>query len=235
MTTTDGSSNRTGDKRYHHGNLRAALLAAATTLANERGLQAVTLREVARQAGVSHAAPYHHFADKAALVEALVLTSFTAFAEALRTAHTHTDGTALQRLQAVGIAYVQFAVDNPALFRLMFRPELYTRPAADPATPPAPSPVATTIEQVAPASYRVIVTAIEQCQDEGSITPGDPQPLAFTAWATVHGLAVLVLDGTRHPYIRGDDGTPRHTALAQVVTRTLLAGLCHAGDAVARP
>ena len=109
---------------YHHGDLKRALLDAARVLAAQRGIDGFTLREVARQAGVSHAAPYHHFRDKAALVEALGMESYAALAEALRRARDHAKSLGAERLCDLGVAYVRFAVESPAEFRLMNRPEL---------------------------------------------------------------------------------------------------------------
>jgi AcrR family transcriptional regulator len=87
-------------------------------------VDALTLREVARRAKVSQAAPYHHFADKAELVSAIVQRGFEDFAGALRAGADAVGGSALQRLTGMGLAYVRFAVSNPDLFPLLFRPEL---------------------------------------------------------------------------------------------------------------
>ena len=87
-------------------------------------MYALTLREVARRAKVSQAAPYHHFADKADLVSAIAQQGFEDFAGALRAGAETVGGSALQRLTGMGLAYVRFAVANPALFRLLFRPKL---------------------------------------------------------------------------------------------------------------
>src|SRR5512140_2225427 len=110
------------DTSYHHGNLRAALLEAALEVIAEAGVEGLTLREVARRAGVSHAAPKHHFADKAELVRSLVVDSFGQFAAALRRAGRGDTGA--ERLSSLGNAYVKWAIANPARFRLLFRPEL---------------------------------------------------------------------------------------------------------------
>jgi AcrR family transcriptional regulator len=174
---------------YHHGQLRRALLDTALKLATSRGVHGFTLRELARQAGVSHAAPYHHFADKAALMAALALEIFEAFSAALRQAWDTAPGASIDRLMAVGAAYVRFALDNPAAFRLMFRPELWESTTTDDAESHA------ALEAAREAAFYVLLDGITACQEDGVIPPGDPQLIALTAWSTVHGLATLLLDG----------------------------------------
>jgi len=197
------------DGPYHHGNLRRALLDATLQLIDERGVEGLTLREVARQAGVSAAAPYHHFADKAALVAALATEGYVALTAALHAAWAAEDDPA-ERIAALGVAYVRFAVAHPAAFRLMFRPEL-RGPRED-------APLA----QATAAAYGVLVAGIRVAQDAGVIAPGDPAPLVLAAWATVHGLAVLLVDGPEHDPARAEDAVA-HAATR--VTRTLLHGL----------
>src|SRR5271154_1132897 len=104
---------------YHHGDLRDALVRAGRTILEEDGLAVLSLRRVARTAGVSPAAPYHHFADKQALLDAVATQGFDALTSAMETRMAkETDPDA--RLDASGVGYVVFAVENPALFRLMF-------------------------------------------------------------------------------------------------------------------
>src|ERR1700683_2993238 len=103
---------------YHHGDLRDALVLAARTILEKRGLAALSLRAAARAAGVSPAAPYHHFADKKALLDAVAAQGFDALTSAMeKPMAKKTDPDA--RLDASGIGYVVFALENPALFRLM--------------------------------------------------------------------------------------------------------------------
>ncbi len=175
--------------QYHHGQLRRALLDTALELAASRGVQGFTLRELARHAGVSHAAPYHHFADKAALMAALALEIFESFGAALRQAWDTAPGSSDDRLMAVGAAYVRFALDNPAAFRLMFRPELWE------STVTGDTEHYAALEAAGQAAFLVLLDGIRTCQAEGSIPPADPQLIALTAWSTVHGLSTLLLDG----------------------------------------
>lgn len=198
---------------YHHGQLRRALLDAALELTVEKGINGLTLREVARKAGVSHAAPYHHFTDKSALIEALANECFERFAAAMRAAFEQTPGTAAEKMYAVGQCYVHFALEQRAAFTVMTRHELRT-----PAGRPANAPHAASM-----GAYQVLLDGITACQQEGFIRAGDPAPLALSAWATVHGLALLLLDDTSgtafaQPVARG----PRDEIIAQALLNLML-------------
>lgn len=207
---------------YHHGHLRRALLDAALYLITEQGLAGLTLRAVARRAGVSEAAPYHHFASKSALVETLVVETLRHLAESLQEAVQATAGTPLDQLVATGVSYVRFAVEHRASFQILYRPELrhLSRP-----TPNADDSARSPIDQAALAAYQVLLNAIVACQQAGMVVPGDPLPLALTAWATVHGLAQLLLDGVVGAEITPQGIRPDAPHLAQIVTQTLAQGL----------
>lgn len=222
-----GSARKKGES-YHHGQLRRAVLDAALELIVERGVGGFSMREVARRAGVSHNAPYHHFADKGELVEELAVESFGALTGALREARAEAAGGPAERLRESGVAYVRFAVENPERFRLMFRPELKTgqRPGpgrlsgrADREEDPGE---ASPSERAGGTAYGVLVDGIVECQREGSVAPGDLASLALTAWSTVHGLAVLILDG---PEGKIAGSTEEAERAARVVTETLGRGL----------
>lgn len=200
---------------YHHGDLRRALLQAGLELLKEHGSDGVTLRKVAQRTGVSHAAPYHHFPDKARLVEALAVHSFSDFTRALQSAWDTAPGPSINRLRALGVAYVRHALEHPAEFRLMNRPEL-RRPKGEPGQDASP------IGEAARAPYSVLLHGIRSCQEEGLMPAGDPEPFALAAWSLVHGLAVLAMDG-----LLGDGSlSPQEgEALAQAVTGVLGQGL----------
>jgi len=207
---------------YHHGQLRRALLDAALELIEEHGVNGFTLREVARQAGVSHAAPYHHFADKSALVEALAVESFQALASALQEATAIPSTTALEHLMALGRAYVRFALEHPAAFRLMYRPELRTSLASE---KEEQIQSLSSIDKAGLEAYQLLIDGIVACQQSGSVASGDPVPLTLTAWCTVHGLATLLLDGSLGSLFREKRDLEHSDQLAKLVTEILIHGL----------
>jgi AcrR family transcriptional regulator len=155
---------------YHHGNLRRELLDAALAQIRTSGVAAVSLRELARELDVSHAAPAHHFVDKAGLLTAIATEGFELLAVALR-AHAE-DG-----FLAVGLAYVAFAIDHPAHFEVMFRPDMFH--ADDP-------------ELVAAKNVTrelLYGPAAEVAHD------GDTQLVGIAGWSFVHGFATLWATG----------------------------------------
>jgi len=166
---------------YHHGALREALLTATLALIESDGIGAVSLRRVARAAGVSPGAPYHHFPDRAALLVALSDEGFRRLTVALTTAHDAAPGPT-EALEAILNAYVRFAQDNPAYFRLMFRPEL--KQSRSPES-----------DDAGEAAFTVLDTTVIECLATNTMQPVDKDVLAITLWSLVHGLASLWLDG----------------------------------------
>ena len=160
--------------RYHHGDLRAACLRAARELLEEDGSAALSLRAVARRAGVSATAPYRHFADRDALVSAVATEGYGELGAKLNEAHP--EPSTPEDLAAVAVAYVRFALDHPALFRVMF---------AEPCDPGSAERAAAT------AAISGYVSGIV-----GRAFPGaESEALSTAVWALVHGLAFLYLDG----------------------------------------
>ena len=168
-------------RAYHHGDLRAALLEKARTVLAAEGVEGLSLREVARQAGVSHAAVYNHFRDKAGLVGAVVDAAFVRLATDLARARASTSDP-FDALQREGVAYVRFAYRNKADFKIMFRPELCGLAAQEQ-------------PQKKSAAYEILVETVRACQAAGSIAPGPPEPAVLAAWSIVHGLSSLIVDG----------------------------------------
>jgi AcrR family transcriptional regulator len=168
---------------YHHGDLRRALLDASLDLMEAEGLGALSLREVARRAGVTHQAPYHHFADKGALMAALVAEGFGLLRDEMLLQLAKAGPGAAARLAAIGVGYVGFALEHPAHFRVMFRPEL-----AGTVTAPEQREVTT-------EAYRLLEESVAACVAEGLASRADQQALVLLSWSLVHGLAALWLDG----------------------------------------
>jgi AcrR family transcriptional regulator len=155
-------------------------------------------------------------------VEALVVETLQQLAQALQEAVQATPGTPLDQLVATGVAYVCFALEHRASFQILYRPEL--RHLSHP-TPDADGVAHSPIDRAGMAAYQVLLDAIVACQQSGIVVPGDPLPLALTAWATVHGLAQLLLDGVVGAEILPQDIPPDATQLAHIVTATLVQGL----------
>jgi AcrR family transcriptional regulator len=168
---------------YHHGNLPAALVQAAREIVESQGVDALSLRRVARQAKVSHGAPYHHFAGKAELLAAVAADGFDQMLAAIRAEQAKYDSDDhFGRVVAVGAAYVTFARQSPAIFRLMFRPEL-THPNDYPP-----------LKEAEARTFGSLVDAIIACQQAGLLPGSDPLPPSLAAWSTVHGFATLWIE-----------------------------------------
>lgn len=177
------SSDEAPERRpYHHGDLRSQLLSAAVDVARERGMEGLSLRECARRAGVSHAAPYRHFEDKNALLFALADQGFTWLTAAGQRAMAGLDDPR-ERLDAYGIAYVRFAVEHPIHFRLMFTRDLDNLP---------PKPALDGALDATKDAFGLLVGAAGAAWQR----QGDDAVLAgVAAWTIPHGLAMLILDG----------------------------------------
>ena len=174
---------KTERENYHHGDLRQALIDAALELVVEKDVSSVSLREVARKAGVSHAAPYRHFEDKEALLAAVAQEGLEMFNYSLQEANQHITNP-LEKLEVGCTAYVRYAIAHPSYYRIMFGAGGVNVEKKYPS-------LANSIQQ----SWMQFVNIIAQGQSLGLIRPGDPEQLAQGVWALTHGLAMLVLDG----------------------------------------
>jgi AcrR family transcriptional regulator len=169
------------DRPYHHGNLRAALLAEAERTLREQGIDALSLRDLARQAGVSHAAPRRHFAGRQALLDALAETGFARLGEEMRAAIDGAGEDYEAQLRAVATGYVRFATRDPALMELMFTAKNAERSA--------------TLREAATRLFTAFGDLIRQGQQAGVLPPGDPERLRLLLIATVQGIAALITSG----------------------------------------
>jgi AcrR family transcriptional regulator len=191
---------------YHHGDLRRALIAAARAILEEDGLSALSLRAVARRAGVSQAAPYHHFPDKDALLAALGAEGFDALDRAMRDRMAGLVDPA-QRLVASGTAYVAFAVENPALFQIMFGATMRGGGAHAERTAAGARAYATL--------ERAVLATLAESVGEGRATA----LACLRAWALAHGLAKLLVEGGLDPArygARDADELARQTLCAPI-------------------
>ena len=178
-------------KPYHHGALHSALIEASIALAREGGPDRVVLREAARVAGVSHSAAYRHFADREALLVEVSRRARSELAAEMRRRVNRAEDP-LERLQAVGTAYVDFALTEPGLFRTAF----ISHPAAT--NPDARDRLAVP-ETRSPADsaepYEILGQVLDEAQAAGLLDAGRRPGAEIAAWSAVHGLANLLLDG----------------------------------------
>ncbi|MBD2463734.1 TetR/AcrR family transcriptional regulator [Oscillatoria sp. FACHB-1407] len=193
---------------YHHGDLRQALITGAIALITEEDVSNLSLREVARRVGVSHTAPYRHFQDKEALLAAVAEEGFMGLTEAMQRGIQQAPDDPLKRLEATGVAYVQFAIAHSSHYRVMFG-----RYTGEESLHPERA-------QAGGQAFQVLLDVIVAAQKAGAVRPDDEMQLAWVAWSTVHGLAMLLLDG-RLPITQPHE----IEALSAFVTRTLVEGL----------
>lgn len=178
--STSGSTIATVSRdTYHHGDLRAALIESALEVIREAGAGGLKLREVARRAGVSHAAPYRHFRDKEDLTAAIAEDGFLLLGAEMRKAR-ELEATPRQRLVHAGRAYVALALRRPDHFRVMFATDLDAKrhPAA---------------RKAADEAFAGLLALLTECQQSGAIAAGDTLTLARITWAQVHGVAMLAI------------------------------------------
>jgi AcrR family transcriptional regulator len=189
--------NRTRDKgtlkrasSYHHGALREALILSAREILESEGYEALTLRAAARRAGVSQAAPYNHFADKAALLASIAALGFKEFAAAMRQEMSAAEDPQA-RLNATGIAYVAFATSNPGLFKLMFGSSVHQASGdAD-------------LDAARTAAYEVLRGAVHSVPHPEPRDAGQDDLESLRSWALVHGLATMINERTIAPDVYG--------------------------------
>jgi AcrR family transcriptional regulator len=174
---------------YHHGDLRRALIDTALQLVSEEQDWTFSLRELASRAGVSHHAPYNHFADKLDLLAATAAVGFGRLRDGLRAAMVGIDDPE-QLLVAIARTYVRLGLEDPALYRLMFGPALSEAGAAD-----RPS-----VAKLAGAEARAVLEEVILRGARAGVfaaSPDDPQELVLTAlavWSATHGLTMLAID-----------------------------------------
>src|SRR5580698_4098671 len=195
---------RVSKKSYHHGDLHRALIATALKLVEESDVAGLTLREVARRAGVTHAAPYHHFKNKAALLAVLAEEGYRALYTEQLQAAAKAGADPIARLQAIGLAYVRFAIHHPGHFRVMFRSD-----PADWAKHP------TLLEAV--QLPLVLLTSTAEETKRTRKLPAKSTELVLSSWSMVHGLATLWVDGPLRPILASSDPKAIEDLAARVI------------------
>jgi AcrR family transcriptional regulator len=164
---------------YHHGNLRRALIDAAVSAIAKHGVDALNLRQLAARAGVTPGAPYHHFTDREELLAAIAEEGFGRLGAELIAGRDAAGDEASARFEALGRAYINFAISCPGYFRVMFHGD------GKSSGPSAPGLRA----------FHLLRDAVLACQEAGTAPAGDPSALVLTAWSAVHGFATLWVDG----------------------------------------
>lgn len=168
---------------YHHGDLKNALIKAGVKILAKEGVSGLSLRKVAKQAGVSHAAPYSHFEDKQALIAAISTEGFKQLFKQIETARSMHLEDPSTLLKETARAYIQFALNEPDRFKLMFSSVIEKEKAY-------PDFVAASQN-----NFRQLVEVVELCQQAGMLKPGESSLMAVSVWGSVHGLIMLILEG----------------------------------------
>lgn len=170
-------------KAYHHGDLKNALIKAGIEILAKEGVGSLSLRKVAKKAGVSHSAPYAHFTDKQALIAAISTEGYRRIFERIEAAAEQYEGDPQKQLLEAGWAYLQFALDDPDHFKIALSGAVEQEKDY-----PA-------LQEASRAGFSVIVRIIEACQAKGILVGGPADIVAVSLWSLVHGLASLVLEG----------------------------------------
>jgi AcrR family transcriptional regulator len=174
-------SRRKQKDRYHHGDLRRALVEEAVATIAREGVERLTLRGIGERLGVSRTALYRHFADKSDLLAAVATEGFRLLRRKLEEAWDRGRGT-LAAFDAMGVAYVRFALEHPFHYRVMFGANLER--SDDP-----------NLHSEAAGAFQALVNALLALQQNGLVRRDPPLALAGFVWATVHGIAMLAIDG----------------------------------------
>lgn len=200
----------TGQRPYHHGDLRRSLIKAGSKMIEERGLAGLSLREVARVAGVSHTAPYRHFQDKADLLAAIAQVGFEQLTDEAGKAARRHDGDPRQQFVAASVQYILFGVRNPRMAHLLFGGVINMRTA-----PRA-------LKQSSWAAFQFIETIINNGKQAGIFIECDTMELVVATWSSIHGLTQLISGG----YLNRLAAAERQVEnLGKMVCRLLLTGI----------
>ena len=174
-------------RAYHHGDLKNALVVAALELIATKGARALSLREVARATGVSHASTYRHFPNKESVLATIAEQGFRELTQRMRNAALQSPSDPLESLHRVGLAYVAFGVAHPHHLQIMFG-DLITNHAAYPSLLEASS-----------AAFEILASCVRAGQKAGLVRESEERLVSLAAWSQVHGLALLIASGQIAP------------------------------------
>jgi AcrR family transcriptional regulator len=179
---------------YHHGNLKEALISASLEILSEKGIDGLSLRNVAKRIGVSHTAPYNHFSDKQALLAAISTTGHEQLYQLLLDTYVGSKDTPKKIIPEIAWTYLQFALKNPAKFKLMFSGAL-----EEERNHPA-------FIEITSKTIFLFEEIIAFCQKKGQLPGGSVDDLAIKLWSTVHGFSTLMLENQFPPeYLQKKD------------------------------
>lgn len=170
-------------KSYHHGDLKNALIGAGVAILSEEGLEGLSLRKVAQRAGVSHNAPYSHFADKQSLIAAISTEGFQQLYESLDAAITANLKKPRKQLLQAALAYARFALEHRDTFKIMFSGVLEKEKEY-----PA-------FVEISQKTFRRVVDIVRACQKAGLLKSKSAELTAVAVWGQVHGIVSLALEG----------------------------------------
>src|SRR5215211_5821521 len=170
-------------KKYHHGDLKNALIKSGIEILSKEGIEGLSLRKVAQRAGVSHSAPYSHFPDKQSLIAAISTEGFKRLYNDLDAAVSFHQGDPRRQLQEGAWAYVQFAMNNTDTFKIMFSGVLEKEKQY-----PA-------FVEISHKAFQRVVDVVRACQDAGLLRSAPPKLTAVAMWGQIHGIIALMLEG----------------------------------------
>ena len=167
---------------YHHGDLRHEIIEEAKIWIETKDISSLSLRGIARHLGVSHNAPYRHFTDKESLLATIAEMGFEKLTQRLQQVLADNTLTPEEEIKALGVKYIEYAVSNPAYYRVM-----YSAYISDYQKYPS-------LDKAAEESFTILIETIAQGQKAGVIRSGDTRELAYVCWSLVHGVSMLYLD-----------------------------------------
>ena len=190
--------------KYHHGDLRSALINATIEIITEHGIDSITMRRLSEWVGVSRTAAYRHFKNKEALLTATAITGFEKFSAALQAARLDKSRDEIERFREMGRAYLQFATQNPAYYRLMFGNSVSQQNEA--------------LSLAAKSASDALSTMVETLQQKGLIASDSTRIQAIYIWSLMHGLASLIINNKLQS---DDDPTEIATFFDQAIAASL--------------
>jgi len=190
---------------WHHGDLRRVIMDESLKVVEKNGVDALSLRDLAQRLGVSSGAPYHHFPSRIALLAALAQEGFENLNREMVARRDAAAHNPTARLGALGMGYVHFALENPGYFRILFLP---IKSAAG-----GKSESYQALREASGLAFQLLESAVKNCLEAGLAPPYRQEDLVLFAWASVHGLATLWIEGP----LRGQSGMPdRHRIEAEI-------------------